>query len=129
MLAVQFVGVPCAFLFGWLGSRIGTKRAILVGLLIYVGISIYGYFVRTAVQFVTLGMMVALVQGGTQALSRSVFARMSSASSVSSEARTSAMADSISDFEASSTCSPRATGPPARPGCTRRPAGPRGWRS
>ena len=74
VLAIQFVGVPCAFLFGWLGSRIGTKRAILVGLVIYVGISIYGYFVHTAVQFVTLGMMVALVQGGTQALSRSLFA-------------------------------------------------------
>jgi UMF1 family MFS transporter len=74
VLAIQFVGVPCAFFFGWLGSRIGTKPALLVGLLIYCGISIYGYFVQTAVQFVTLGMMVALVQGGTQALSRSLFA-------------------------------------------------------
>jgi UMF1 family MFS transporter len=74
VLAIQFVGVPCAFLFGWLGSRIGTKRALLVGLTIYCGISVYGYFVRTAVQFVGLGMMVALVQGGTQALSRSLFA-------------------------------------------------------
>jgi MFS transporter, UMF1 family len=74
VLAIQFVGVPCAFLFGWLGSRIGTKRAILVGLVIYVGISVYGYFVQTAAQFVALGMMVALVQGGTQALSRSLFA-------------------------------------------------------
>jgi UMF1 family MFS transporter len=74
VLAIQFVGVPCAFLFGWLGSRIGTKRALLVGLAIYCGISVYGYFVRTAVQFVGLGMLVALVQGGTQALSRSLFA-------------------------------------------------------
>jgi MFS transporter, UMF1 family len=74
VLAIQFVGMPCTFLFGWMGSRLGTKRALLVGLTVYCGIAIYGYFVRTATQFVVLGLMVALVQGGTQALSRSLFA-------------------------------------------------------
>ena len=74
ILAVQFVGMPFAFVFGALGARIGTKRAILVGLTVYVGISIYGFFIRTPLQFFILGILVATVQGGTQALSRSLFA-------------------------------------------------------
>jgi UMF1 family MFS transporter len=74
ILGVQFVGMPFAFLFGALGARLGTKPAILVGLVVYVGISIYGFFIRTPLQFVVLGLLVATVQGGTQALSRSLFA-------------------------------------------------------
>ena len=74
VLMLQFVGMPFAFLFGALGERIGTKAAILVGLVIYTGISIYGFFIQTATQFVLLGLAVATVQGGTQALSRSLFA-------------------------------------------------------
>ena len=74
VLLLQFVGMPFAFLFGALGARIGTKPAILVGLVVYAGISVYGFFIHTATQFVVLGLMVATVQGGTQALSRSLFA-------------------------------------------------------
>lgn len=74
VLLIQFVGMPCALLFGALGQRLGTKPALLIGLTIYAGISVYGYFVRTATQFLVLGLMVALVQGGVQALSRSLFA-------------------------------------------------------
>jgi MFS transporter, UMF1 family len=76
VLVVQFVGIPFAFLFGWLAGRIGTKRAIFLGLAAYVGISIFGYFITTATQFLVLGLMVGMVQGGTQALSRSLFASM-----------------------------------------------------
>ena len=74
ILAVQFMGIPFAFLFGALGAKIGAKRALLVGLSIYVGISTSGYFVRGATGFVVLGLSVATVQGGVQALSRSLFA-------------------------------------------------------
>lgn len=74
ILAVQFLGIPFAFLFGALGAKIGAKRALLVGLAIYVGISTFGYFVRGAAGFVVLGLSVATVQGGVQALSRSLFA-------------------------------------------------------
>jgi UMF1 family MFS transporter len=74
ILVIQFVGIPFAFIFGALGARIGAKRAILVGLAIYVGISVYAYFVRGATGFVVLGLLVATVQGGVQALSRSLFA-------------------------------------------------------
>ena len=73
---VQFVGIPFAFLFGALAGVIGAKRSILFGLAAYCGITIFGYFMRTAVQFFVLAGLVAMVQGGTQALSRSLFASM-----------------------------------------------------
>ena len=76
IMIVQFVGVPFAFLFGVLAGRIGAKRSIFFGLLVYVGISILGYHMRTATHFFMLAMLVGMVQGGTQALSRSLFARM-----------------------------------------------------
>ena len=76
IMIVQFVGVPFAFLFGTLAGRIGAKRSIFLGLAVYVGISILGYHMRTATHFFLLAMLVGMVQGGTQALSRSLFARM-----------------------------------------------------
>jgi len=76
ILVVQFVGVPFSFLFGAIANRIGAKRAIFIGLLVYGGISILGYYMRTAAHFVLLAAMVATVQGGTQALSRSLFASL-----------------------------------------------------
>lgn len=76
ILIVQFVGVPFAFLFGNLAGRIGAKNAIFLGLLVYVFISILGYFMTTATHFFILAGLVGMVQGGTQALSRSLFASM-----------------------------------------------------
>jgi len=76
ILLVQFVGIPCAFLFGMLAGRIGAKRAVFLGLLVYTFISVLGYFMKTATHFFLLAFLVGLVQGGTQALSRSLFARM-----------------------------------------------------
>lgn len=76
ILLVQFLGIPFAFAFGALARRIGAKRAILIGITIYLGISIYGYFVHTLTQFFVLAGLVATVQGGVQALSRSLFASM-----------------------------------------------------
>jgi UMF1 family MFS transporter len=73
---VQFVGVPCAFAFGWITSRVGAKPAIVAGLLVYVAITIVGYFMRTATDFFVLAILVGTVQGGVQALSRSLFASM-----------------------------------------------------
>jgi MFS transporter, UMF1 family len=76
ILIVQFVGVPCAFLFGSLAHRFGTKRSIFAGLMVYVVISILGYFMQTALHFYLLAFLTGTVQGGTQALSRSLFASL-----------------------------------------------------
>jgi UMF1 family MFS transporter len=73
---VQFVGVPCSFLFGAAAGRIGPKRALYAALATYVVITILGYYLRTEWQFFALAFLVGIVQGGSQALSRSLFARM-----------------------------------------------------
>ncbi len=76
ILLVQFVGIPCSFLFGMLAGRIGAKPALFFGLLAYALISVLGYYMKTATHFYVLAGLVGMVQGGTQALSRSLFASM-----------------------------------------------------
>jgi UMF1 family MFS transporter len=76
LLMVQFVGIPFAFLFGWLGKKIGTKKSIIISLVVYSAIAIGGYFMTQEIHFWILGFGVATVQGGSQALSRSLFSRM-----------------------------------------------------
>jgi UMF1 family MFS transporter len=76
LLMVQFVAIPFALLFGWLSKKLGTKRSILLSLLIYTFIAIGGYFLTKEIHFWLLGFAVAMVQGGSQALSRSLFGRM-----------------------------------------------------
>jgi UMF1 family MFS transporter len=76
LLLVQFIGIPFAFLFGWLARKIGAKRSIYISLLVYTAIAIAGYFLQKEWQFWALGIAVATVQGGSQALSRSLFSRL-----------------------------------------------------
>jgi UMF1 family MFS transporter len=76
LLLTQFVGIPFSLLFGKFSSRIGTKRAIMLGLGWYTLITISGYFMSQAWHFWTLAFAVGMVQGGTQALSRSLFGLM-----------------------------------------------------
>jgi UMF1 family MFS transporter len=76
LVMVQFVGVPFAFAFGLLADRIGTKHAIYLTLAVYSGISLYGFVLETATQFYVLAFFVGTVQGGAQALGRSLFATM-----------------------------------------------------
>jgi UMF1 family MFS transporter len=76
ILLVQFVGIPFAFLFGLAAGKIGAKPAIFITLTVYTAISIMGYFMKTERDFYLLALMVAAVQGGSQALSRSLFASM-----------------------------------------------------
>jgi MFS transporter, UMF1 family len=76
ILLVQFIGIPCSFLFGMLAGKIGTKRALYLGLAAYTVISLLGYYMKTAAHFYLLAALVGMVQGGTQALSRSLFASM-----------------------------------------------------
>jgi UMF1 family MFS transporter len=75
-LIVQFVGIPFALLFGQFAARVGARRAIFVSLAVYFGITTLAYFMRTATHFYLLAVLVGTVQGGSQALSRSLFASM-----------------------------------------------------
>jgi UMF1 family MFS transporter len=76
LLVVQFVGIPCSFLFGRVASRIGTKQAIFVSLGVYTLVTVLGYVMTSALHFYVLAVLVGTVQGGSQALSRSLFASM-----------------------------------------------------
>ena len=76
LLLTQFVGFPAAIGFGFLGKRIGTKQAIFLGLAVYLAVTIGGAFLKTERDFYMLAITVGLVQGGVQALSRSLIARM-----------------------------------------------------
>ena len=81
IFAVQAIGLLFAFLlgkplFGKLAETIDTRRGILIALLIYTIIAIWGYFIDSVIEFWFLAWMVAVVQGGSQALSRSLFSTM-----------------------------------------------------
>jgi UMF1 family MFS transporter len=76
LLVVQFVGIPFSFLFGAIASRIGAKNAIFITLAVYLVISVFGYFMDTKLEFFIMAGLVGTVQGGSQALSRSLFTTM-----------------------------------------------------
>jgi len=73
---VQFVGIPFALIFGALARRIGTKRALFIAIGVYALATVLGYFMDSVTDFFLLAALVGTVQGGAQALSRSMFARM-----------------------------------------------------
>ena len=73
---VQFVGIPFAFLFGSLGSRIGTKRCIFIAIAVYALATVLAFFMTSVVHFFILAFLIATVQGGAQALSRALFSRL-----------------------------------------------------
>ncbi|HJR60033.1 MAG TPA: MFS transporter [Vicinamibacterales bacterium] len=76
LLLTQFIGVPAAFGFGALAGRLGAKAAVYLGLAVYILTAALAYYMTTAYHFYALAVLVGLVQGGTQALSRSIFASM-----------------------------------------------------
>jgi MFS transporter, UMF1 family len=85
LLALEAVGLLLAFLLGpllftGLAGTLDTKRSIFLALIAYTVIAIWGYFLDSVIEFWFLAWMVAVVQGGSQALSRSLYASMSPAS-------------------------------------------------
>jgi UMF1 family MFS transporter len=76
ILAVQFLGIPFTLLFGRIARRFSPKTGILISLVLYSGIAVGGYFIQNALHFWILAVLVAMVQGGSQALSRSLYGSM-----------------------------------------------------
>ena len=76
LLLVQFVGIPCTFAFGALADRLGAKGGLYLALSVYTAITILGFFMREAWHFWLLAIAVGTVQGGAQALSRALYARL-----------------------------------------------------
>ena len=73
---IQLVAMPFALLFGWLAGRVTGKRLVLFALAVYSVLTFFAYNMRTTRDFFILAFMVATVMGGTQAISRSLFATM-----------------------------------------------------
>lgn len=76
LLITQFVGFPSAIGFGFLGDRIGAKRAIFAAIAVYLLVTVWAPFMETSREFYIMAMTVGLVQGGIQALSRSFYATL-----------------------------------------------------
>lgn len=76
ILITQFVGFPAAIAFGLIGERIGAKLGILIAIAVYIVVTIWAYWMENVSQFYTLAIVIGLVQGGVQSLSRSFYARI-----------------------------------------------------
>jgi UMF1 family MFS transporter len=76
ILIVQFVGFPCAIIFGRLGEKIGAKRAIFIAIGIYLLVVFWAVTMKQKYEFYGLAVAIASVQGGIQALSRSFYSRI-----------------------------------------------------
>ncbi len=76
LVAIQLVAFPFAILYGKLAKLFGARKMIMAGIITYTVISIYGFFLKTELDFWILAMLVASAQGGIQALSRSYFGKL-----------------------------------------------------
>jgi len=76
LLLTQFVGFPAAIAFGLLGERIGAKNGILLAIGVYIAVTIWAFWMDNVAEFYGLAIVVGLVQGGVQSLSRSFYARI-----------------------------------------------------
>lgn len=75
-LMIQFLAMPGTFLCEKLAERFGTLRGLQVTLLVFTGITVYAFTMQHSWEFWLLAVLVALVLGGAQALSRSLFASL-----------------------------------------------------
>lgn len=76
ILITQFVGFPATLFFGYLGSQFGEKIGIYIAIIVYVGVIFWAYFMDEVFDFYLLAVVVGLVQGGIQALSRAYFGKL-----------------------------------------------------
>ncbi len=74
LLIVQIVASLGAPLFAWISELLGAKDAVIVSLLGWTSVVTYAYFIYSAVGYFVLGGIVGLVLGGSQAISRSLYA-------------------------------------------------------
>ena len=76
ILAVQFIGLPCAYLYSRMAARTSTRKAIYLALATYLVICVLGYLMTETWHFFLLAALIGTAQGGAQALSRSLFASL-----------------------------------------------------
>lgn len=76
LLIVQFIGFPATLMFGRIGDRYGAKTGLWIALSAYVVATFAAAFMQTSLHFYGLAVVLGLVQGGVQSLSRSMFSQL-----------------------------------------------------
>lgn len=76
LLITQFVAFPAALAFGWIGDRLGARTGILIGIGVYIAVTLWAYFLDNVTEFYIMAVVIGLVQGGVQSLSRSMYGRI-----------------------------------------------------
>jgi len=76
LLITQFVAFPATLIFGWLGNRVGTRVMLLFGIGVYMLVTIWASLIRSEQEFYYIAIMIGLVQGGVQSLSRALYTRL-----------------------------------------------------
>ena len=76
LLVTQIVAFPAVLVFAKIAKRFSTKKVLLFCVAVYMGICVFGYFLKEEWQFWVLAVVVGLVQGTVQALSRSYFGKL-----------------------------------------------------
>ena len=76
LLITQFVGFPAALIFGKLGEKWDVKKSIFITIGVYLIVTFYGVMMTKTIEFYILAIVIGLVQGGIQALSRSFYSRL-----------------------------------------------------
>ena len=76
LLITNFAGFPATLAYGYIGHRIGPKPAIYIGLTVYVAVAIYATVLQDVKQFYAMAIIIGMVQGGVQGMSRSLFASL-----------------------------------------------------
>lgn len=76
LIVTQFVAFPAAIAFGRIGERFGARRGIMLGIVVYAGVCVFATRMDSQREFFVMAVVIGLVQGGVQSLSRSYFARL-----------------------------------------------------
>jgi UMF1 family MFS transporter len=76
LLITNFIGFPATLLYGALAQRFGPKLGIYIALLIYAGACLYATKMTVVREFYIMAIIIGLVQGGVQGLSRSLYASL-----------------------------------------------------
>jgi MFS transporter, UMF1 family len=76
MLVIQLVGSLGAFLFARFSASRGNKVSLLCMITIWIGVCIGAYFITTEYQFYALAVIVGMIMGGIQSLSRATYAKL-----------------------------------------------------
>lgn len=76
LLITNFIGFPATFLYGVVAHRFGAKSGINFALLVYIAMSAWAIYMKDVQQFYVMAIVIGLVQGGVQGLSRSLYASL-----------------------------------------------------